>query len=148
MYVTFHLPSWLFPALFLFSPVFHLSVIPVYSSVFSSCSSLVSSVFIICSLVLSSHRVLPVFAASVLMLNWFVPSFAFVLGLLPQCNLATVWHHQRQFVRLHAASSGASRGCMLLFFTHAVVPVNTFTCSILVEKTFKSKFNSIASQCN
>ena len=33
----------------------------------------------------------------------------------PQCNLSTEWHHWRQFIRLHAASSGATEGFMLLF---------------------------------
>ena len=33
----------------------------------------------------------------------------------PQCSLATKWHHWRQFIRLHAASSGDSRRFILLF---------------------------------
>ena len=33
----------------------------------------------------------------------------------PQCNLATEKHHWKQFIRLHAASSGATKGFILLF---------------------------------
>ena len=38
----------------------------------------------------------------------------------PQCNIATEWQRCRQFVRLHAAFSGASKDLI-----HAVVPQNT-----------------------
>ena len=46
----------------------------------------------------------------------------------PQCNLATEWHHKRQFVRLHAASSGAKNVLNLPFSYMQLCyprPVNT-----------------------
>ena len=32
-----------------------------------------------------------------------------------QCNVTSEWHHQRQFIRLHAASSGATKDFIILF---------------------------------
>lgn len=34
----------------------------------------------------------------------------------PQCNFAAEWHHWRQFTRSHAASSGAPKGFILLYW--------------------------------
>ena len=34
----------------------------------------------------------------------------------PQCNLATEWHDSRQIIRLKAASSGATKGFIRLFY--------------------------------
>ena len=36
------------------------------------------------------------------------------------------WHHCMHFIRLHAASSGATNGIITLFFTYAVVFPRTF----------------------
>ena len=48
----------------------------------------------------------------------FIPRFHFKTWRLhyPQCTWATVWHHWRRFTWLHAASSGATKDFILLFF--------------------------------
>lgn len=48
----------------------------------------------------------------------------------PQCNFAIEGHHWRQYIKLKAASSGATKG-----FTPR--PVHTLYCVKLVESPFK-----------
>ena len=61
----------------------------------------------------------------------------------PQCNSATEWHHWRQFIRIHAYSSRATKDFVQLFnICHqwfSPRPANTLSCIKLVELTFKSR---------
>ena len=56
---------------------------------------------------------------------------------LPSIHLNHEWHHWRQFIRLHAASSGATKDFELLFFTYALVLPETFTTAYVKKVVCK-----------
>ena len=52
----------------------------------------------------------------------------------PRCNCTTEWHHWKQLIRLHAASSGATKGLKLLFH---LLPQHLLTHFYVLKLSFK-----------
>ena len=55
----------------------------------------------------------------------------------PQCNLATGWHHWRHVIRLHAASSGATKGKVNESY------IMLLSCAKVVELSFNSSLGNL-----
>ena len=88
------------------------------------------------SLVLLNQVWLFVFKLSLLFTTWCL--------YYPQCNFATTWLHWRQFIRLHAASSVATKGFILLLVVLSRT-VSTLQCGKLID--WWLKYWSISTLC-